>query len=367
MYKIEAGLWDRIKRSLNKLWDMFDNLAEHGMKILEEEEKDGELRRSFYTAENKKYTIATKLEPHDPESNPEGADLYTVRVFDDRNYEKMQEHLRKEEVQPWVEKTLKIYFHVHLENEIKRAEEMKKNQQKSQNQQNPQEATAAKKMSISLQRVCGAKEDRINLIGIKGNYNPKEMQENLKQITASDDLMALVTEEPVTIDVIDDGTSELDCSVCEDPQACLNPEESIEVACDMILAASLNCQNLMKYIHWNAHGEQFKDIHEIADTIYWLAHDLMDNISEHRAQCGLPVKDMAAYLTKSFTEEPMTFGPETSGQGAFQAMKDCTDALADTLDCYMCNFDDSYMQTLKCTSADIRKQADYFVGKFVQP
>lgn len=152
---------------------------------------------------------------------------------------------------------------------------------------------ASKKIYAKFKRVCASTEDSIELISVKCDADPHTALMVIDNVMNDDDLMAEVTEDGTSFEIVDDG-SELTAEVCDDNACCcecdINPFE-------YMLLYGYAYWSTLKGIHWNAKGYGFEKLHRYTDNDADI-HRQTDMLSEWAVQFYGKVPDMVYFMSK---------------------------------------------------------------------
>ena len=261
MEVVEAGILDTLKETLNKLFGMFQKLVEKGMQIIDTDEgDDGETIVKLKTKDGRLFFIAQK------EMKP---NVFNIRIYDEAKTKQFQKkNLNVSDVPKYVANCLKEGWNVDINDTSKEDNTL----------------NSTKKMKMTLKRVVGSKEDEIHLVSITGNYDVAEMQNNIDTLLSDEGFVETITEEPKTFEILDNG-DDLDVQNCDD--SCKIDYNTCAIAAaNAIINESFNILFDMQYIHWNAKGSDFQDIHSATDSMMWAIRDSIDAMSELISEYG---------------------------------------------------------------------------------
>lgn len=215
---------------------------------------------------------------------------------------------------------------------------------------------ASRKLNVTLQRVCSATEDSINLVRVYGNYSEQEMQSNIEALLDNDDMLAQITEEPVSFEVTDDG-DELDVNPVE-----MSETECISVSLTNILSCAFKTLHNLQAIHWNAKGDKFEEIHRGSDSCIWNVRSQIDTLAE-----------LCVELTGSVPHPALLCSADSSlntqsgfeGQEALQMIHSDMSEYIYCLEFYLPNFKDDVQNMMNMWIRDMRHMMDYQLGRSV--
>lgn len=215
---------------------------------------------------------------------------------------------------------------------------------------------ASRTLNVTLQRVCSATEDSINLVRVYGNYSEQEMQSNIEALLDNEDMLAQITEEPVSFEVTDDG-DELD----------VNPVEMSETACisvslTNILSCAFKTLHNLQAIHWNAKGDKFEEIHRGSDSCIWNVRSQIDTLAELCVELTGSVPHPALLCS---TDSSLNTQSGFEGQEALQMIHSDMSEYIYCLEFYLPNFKDDVQNMMNMWIRDMRHMMDYQLGRSV--
>lgn len=333
MEVVEASIFDKIKKTLNKLFGMFEALVDNGMQIIDTDTGDGgETIVQLKTKDGQSFFIAQK------EMKPS---IFNIRIYDQAKTKQFQKKdLKVENVPKYVADCLKEGWKIDINDTTKEDNEV----------------NSAKKMKMTLKRVVGSKEDEIHLISITGNYDVAEMQNNIDTLLSDEAFVETVTEEPKTFEILDNG-DDLDVQNCDD--SCeIDYNMCAIAAANEIINESYNILFDMQYIHWNAKGSDFQNIHSATDSMMWVIRDsigtMAELISEYGGTARHPREIMDCFEVNA-TDIPV------AGKDCLEYIRTRLDSYAKCLSFWSVNFTKDVQNiVLKwCRSAE--SNANYFI------
>lgn len=213
-----------------------------------------------------------------------------------------------------------------------------------------------KKMSVTLQRVCSATEDSINLVRVYGNYNEKDMQSDIETLLDNEDMLSQITEEPVSFEVTDDG-DELDVNPVE-----MSETECISVSLTNILSCAFKTLHNLQAIHWNAKGDKFEEIHRGSDSCIWNIRSQIDTLAELCVELTGSVSHPALLCS---TDSSLNTQSGFEGQEALQMIHSDMSEYIYCLEFYLPNFKDDVQNMMNMWIRDMRHMMDYQLGRSV--
>lgn len=332
MEVVEAGLLDTIKQTLNKLFGMFQKLVDKGMQIIDTDEgDDGETIVKLKTKDGQMFFIAQK------EMKP---NVFNVRIYDQAKTKQFQKKdLNVSDVPKYVADCLKEGWKVDINDTTK--EDNKVN--------------SSKTMKMTLKRVVGSKEDEIHLVNITGNYDVSEMRNNIDTLLSDEAFVEAVTEEPRTFEILDNG-NDLDVENCGD--TCSDPSACAIGSANAIIAQAYVVILDLQYMHWNAKGDYFDDIHRASDNVGWSIRNAIDTMSELISEYGGIAKHPLDIL-KEFSCD--TSSIPVSGKEALDHIRMLLNNYADCLDFWAVNFNPDVQNIVLSWARDARANANFFI------
>lgn len=215
---------------------------------------------------------------------------------------------------------------------------------------------SAKKLNVTLQRVCSATEDSINLVRVYGNYSEKDMQSDIETLLDNEDMLSQITEEPVSFEVTDDG-DELDVNPVE-----MSETECISVSLTNILSCAFKTLHNLQAIHWNAKGDKFEEIHRGSDSCIWNVRSQIDTLAELCVELTGSVSHPALLCS---TDSSLNTQSGFEGQEALQMIHSDMSEYIYCLEFYLPNFKDDVQNMMNMWIRDMRHMMDYQLGRSV--
>ena len=333
MEVVEAGILDTLKETLNKLFGMFQKLVEKGMQIIDTDEgDDGETIVKLKTKDGRLFFIAQK------EMKP---NVFNIRIYDKAKTKQFQKkNLNVSDVPKYVANCLKEGWNVDINDTSKEDNTL----------------NSTKKMKMTLKRVVGSKEDEIHLVGITGNYDVDEMQSNIDTLLSDEGFVETITEEPKTFEILDNG-DDLDVQNCDD--SCKIDYNTCAIAAaNEIINESYTLLFDMQYIHWNAKGSDFQDIHSATDSMMWAIRDSIDTMSELISEYGGTARHPREIMD---CFEVITADIPVAGKDCLEYIRERLDHYAKCLSFWSVNFTKDVQNIVLqwCRSAE--GNANYFI------
>lgn len=215
---------------------------------------------------------------------------------------------------------------------------------------------ASRTLNVTLQRVCSAAEDSINLVRVYGNYNEHEMQSNIETLLDNEGVLAQITEAPVSFEVTDDG-DELDVNTVE-----MSETECIAVSLTNILSCAFKTLHNLQAIHWNAKGDKFEEIHRGSDSCIWNVRSQIDTLAELCVELTGSVPHPALLCS---TDSSLNAQSGFEGQEALQLIHSDMSEYIYCLEFYLPNFKDDVQNMMNMWIRDMRHMIDYQLGRSV--
>ena len=278
---INSGVIDTISNLLSTVGKTFGNLAKAGIELGKISEENGVNKMPLITDDGDKFIIKWKWQD-------EGAHLMKILVKDNYGNEVVRQKVKinsEDDVFNTVaDMILEGWDIIISDKQNDKNSGPASNDDSTVDDSNviPSEGNIvdvkpvgeARKLTVTLQRVCGATEDSINLINIYGNYAVANMQADLDNLLDNDDMLSQITEDPITFEVTDNG-NEFNVDITS-----MSESECFASSLISMLTSAFTTVNDCQAIHWNAKGEQFHEIHSIAESALWACRYQIDTLAE---------------------------------------------------------------------------------------
>ena len=212
---------------------------------------------------------------------------------------------------------------------------------------------SSKKLSVTLKRVCASTEDEIHLTSVNANYSACDALDNLDAVLSDNDFVSQITEEPQTFSIIDEGDS-LDVATCDECEAQSD---------SYILTMITNClclRDLMQFIHWNAKGENMRELHSEVENYYWRINNEIDVLAELQVELFGFMPNPGTLCNCACYNELNTTDGFTAEQG-YDIMKDAINGHISELQLYYCNFTSHVQSILDDWIRSWSKASNYFI------
>lgn len=360
--KINSGVVADIATMLAGISKAFGNFAKAGIELGKASESDGIYQQPFKLADGTKFVAKWKWQDEEQglmkimvkDASGNEVKRQKVKIKDAKNYMlEVAAQVKDMLAEGWDIVNPK-YDYENDDNEITDDNEVT-DVIDVENTGNEIVRTS-RKLNVTLQRVCSAKEDSINLVRVYGNYSEKEMQSNLETLLDNADMLAQITEEPVSFEVTDDG-DELDVNPVE-----MSETECISVSLTNILSCAFKTLHNLQAIHWNAKGDKFDEIHRGSDSCIWNVRSQIDTLAELCVELTGSVSHPALLCS---TDSSLNTQSGFEGQAALQMIYSNMFEYIYCLEFYLPNFKDDVQNVMNMWIRDMRHMMDYQLGRSV--
>ena len=212
---------------------------------------------------------------------------------------------------------------------------------------------SSKKLSVTLKRVCASTEDEIHLTSVNANYSACEALDNLDAVLSDNDFVSQITEEPKTFMIVDDGDA-LDVDTCDECEAQSN---------NYILSMITDClslKDLIQFIHWNAKGDNMRELHNQCDNFGWRVNSEIDLLAELQVELfGFMPHVSSIRCDTNYDVSSMTAG-FTFEQGT-ALLREAINSHVSVLQLYYCNFTTDVQQMIDAWIRDWSRDGNYFM------
>lgn len=128
----------------------------------------------------------------------------------------------------------------------------------------------SKRMKVTLQRVVSAKETAINLCAITADYDVSEAYSDLDRLLTSDEFTDAVTEEPVTLEIVD-MDDDYDIQPAE-----ISLTESASYGISQLICACIQFQMDIQILRW--YSAYNSELFGITGNLSWEANSWTDKL-----------------------------------------------------------------------------------------
>lgn len=214
-------------------------------------------------------------------------------------------------------------------------------------------ANSSKRLQVTLQRVTSTTSCAINLTSVNANFDSISANELLDTVLDNDEFLDTITSEPVSFEITDCGDS-VNIKTIE--------EFSTSNVFHSLLSKALMLWGMFSKIHWNAHGENFVELHRLTDEY---RHVIMGDI------------DMFGELAVEFNctaENPVLFSNEdvsptincdydnvTPYMNAIDLIQSIISEYIGSLELYYVDFPSDVQSELDRCIRYWKKERDYFI------
>ena len=210
-------------------------------------------------------------------------------------------------------------------------------------------------VNATFKRVCSCKEDEIHLVSVNCASMPEVAMDNIAAVLSDDDFVAKITEDPVSFSIVDEG-EELDVEPCENCCATSNT-----YILDMITSA-YNLLNIVQYIHWNARGENMREIHSMTDSFKWSLQSQIDMLAELQVELFDSIEPLNAFAQRCCVDSACL----SSAQATYQYLRDQINSYNSVLQLYYCNLPADAQPMINSWIRDWSVQSNYFIKQLTK-
>lgn len=325
MDKIEAGILDKLKKMFNKLFGVFEKLADIGLKAVDYMDgEDGEKIVKLEGPEGAVVYVATKEEENDK---------FTVRMYDDAGKKVKKEHVPATQMTETISDILKDNWKFDISETTK----------------------ASKTLNVRLKKIVSKKETAVMCSCLCGTMAPTAINDALCVLAGDADFVSSLPETDTTYTVTECG-DEYDVCVCEDPSQ-LKDEDAQYNCIYSMLSTLIAMKNRAQFIHWSYRGDGFNDIHSLTDNMRWRLDSHIDMLGELSIELTSKAPNLNSFC---FGETDDCLGMCTKNEVLEDLYKLCKNLIC-TLEMYMCNYPKDVQLMFESWIRDWSKDADYFI------
>lgn len=356
---IEAGIFDKFKSISNSVKKHLSKLVDYGIKLGEAKQNDNNVYElSGKLADGTRIKVMWK--PMDSAGSK-----YKLLVKDEYDKEAKRDNVLESEYDDVLKQLLEENWKSSIkiskddhDSEGNSVDTSNVDDSNDINDENSNSVNECRKISVKLKRVCGSSEDTIQLMSIYGNYDISSMSADLDVFLDTPDVVCQITEEPVSFEILDEGSS-LQVNPVE-----INESECINGSLITMLKASYKCMHNLQAIHWNAKGEMFREIHEHTNNLIWSCRSYIDMLSELCVELTGSVAHPCNFIECDCIQEYKT-SKGFSGVNALLEIKNCLSDLSNTFTFYVCNFPDDVQHEIYIWIRDLNRLAEYHMNRSI--
>lgn len=211
------------------------------------------------------------------------------------------------------------------------------------------DVNSSRRLSVTLQRVRGSKEDTINLTAINANYNATEALDDLDAVLSDDDFVELITEKPASFDIV-----EVDDEYDVQPADAVDTSKTFEI----MLQSCVNTYHNLQTIHWGSKGNKFKELHSFIETLIWDTQSNVDTIAEWCVEYTGVVPNVLTYqYTPIATVQGFDF------QTGIDIAKKLIEDYISVLECYYVNVEHDVQSVMDDWIRNLKQKSNYFMER----
>lgn len=212
---------------------------------------------------------------------------------------------------------------------------------------------SSRKLQVTLQRITSATSCAINLTSINANFDSIGANELLNTVLDNEDFLSTVTENPTSFEITD-------CGDCINVQT-IDGFSTSDVFHNL-LSKAVKLWGMLSVIHWNAHGDDFSDLHRMTDTYRYRIMNDIDMFGELIVELGGAAKNPVLLpredITPAFNAD---YSDTTSFKSALSMIRDMISEYIESLELYYVNFSYDIQHEMNCRIRDWKRERDYFI------
>ncbi|MBR4880482.1 MAG: hypothetical protein IKU19_01025 [Clostridia bacterium] len=185
----------------------------------------------------------------------------------------------------------------------------------------------SKRMKVTLQRVVSAKETAINLSAITADYALSEAYTDLDSLLSSDEFSDSITEEPVTLEIVDTG-SDYDIEPAE-----FALSEAASYGISQLLCAAIQFQMDIQILRWYAAYNS--ELFGITGNLWWEANSWTDKLG----LWYIEMTDSVFQVPQGCPSKPLTLDDSSDTDPVYEIGL----ALADTISVFLESLEGVYV------------------------
>ena len=206
-------------------------------------------------------------------------------------------------------------------------------------------------IKVGLKKVTSNKDVQVYLTSIMCNDNIPQTLALVDDLINNEDFIESIPDGEQAYEILDDG-DDLD----------VNEIDNVPVTNSFL--ELLKCASCVKhdlqYIHWNAKGELFADLHGYLDNLIFRLSNNIDTWAELSVEYFGYVPHPSSFsCDESYLDAPDGFDSE---QG-FTQVKALLETYIQCMDCLACNLDDDVQSLIDDEIRYYKKEANYFISR----
>ena len=220
-------------------------------------------------------------------------------------------------------------------------------------QESDEDVELSTRIKVSLQKVVSAKDTDIRMCAITANCDVCDALASIDNVLADEDFINQLGEEPASFAIVDEG-NEFDVQPIEN-------DFDLGDAYISILQKVYQVMFDAQYIHWNYSGDNFNDIHSISNDIYWQCSSIIDFLSELKVENFSHANHPLSIVRELYADSDCGYvEPDVCDcESTINSLISSVSGLADTLDCYYCNFENDVQHTFDGWIRTLKQQAKF--------
>lgn len=208
----------------------------------------------------------------------------------------------------------------------------------------------SKRINAKFKRICGSKEDSIELGYVRSDYSPEQTQQLLDLVVSNDEFIESLPEGDSCYQI---------CDGKDDVDVCPSEIENVDPIL-AILSDSMTLRDIAKYVHWNAVGEDFSALHSQADNIFYYVTDEIDFLGELRVELYGNIPFITGNTDILDLPERMDI------MTGMKVLKDCITRHVSLIETYYCSFEHDIQSRLDEFIRRYKSQANYFIDRVLK-
>lgn len=210
---------------------------------------------------------------------------------------------------------------------------------------------ASNSIQVGLRKVTAGEDVEVQMTAINCDTDIPTAVMLIDTVLNNDEFVDTIPEEETFYEIADDG-DDVDLTNMEEFEITTNAAETM-------LAEAINLKDDLQYIHWNARGRQFNNIHEYLNGPIYAVSEQIDYLAEACVEFYGHCPHSGAMQKR----EPLNKPEGYSNQEGFQLVRDLMHLYIDCLELFYCNFESDFQSILDDWIRYWKKEADYFIAR----
>lgn len=217
------------------------------------------------------------------------------------------------------------------------------------NKEDSDSVQTAHKLRVTLQKVTSAKSVAINLTSVNANFDSIGANKLLNTVLDNDEFLNVVTEEPTSFEITDQGD-----------EVSIQSIDSFDIAetFNDLVSSAMELWGVLCTISWNAHGKDMGEIRSIADCWRYDLQSEIDEFGRLAVEFGAFAKNPCYTIkTDHCVESNISYD---SVETVISSIYDLMGAYIESLELYYPNFPHDVQNSIDRNIRNWKERRDYY-------